>query len=941
MNRSPKEQATTVAGAVHVPNGHFIGRDYNHVEVTFSGVALQALLEELLPLLCSPGAQVADGTVRAQGQLLSINAAQAEALGKYLLTVPHADRTERELHYLARLCIDPAYQQWQRRYTPLAGGYRSAPHLDPRLSEILVRGEGPQRQFERVYLPDIRQALDRHASAVLLAQPGAGKTTVLQRLLLDLALQRLQSHSVSGGAPPRLPLFVRLAAQQPTETPLDFLVRMWRAALPGAHTDAAAEFTQALQRGELCLLCDALNEARRERYAERLADWRDFARELPAGNRLLFTCRSQDYYGELAVQQVEIDPLTAEQIADFCRRYLGSETGEQLWQTLQRDHTALLPLAAIPYYLLMIVESYESAGALPTQRATLFAQFALRLLQREGERRHPDWIDPAAQHWALGELAFAMQTLGEGTEVSRAWAADTLPATVTLPRREALPTPAGALLRLGCAATLLSETPSGGFKFAHHLLQEYFAAEALLRRHQAGADLSALWRVPSGVHEMPPAARGEWDPLPGPPTSGWEQTTILAAGLYPALIAAVQPVNPALAARCWLASSPPSNLRTGEGGVGDANLPAPDGVRQGLQQALLARLGNVAIHLRSRIEAGLLLGHLGDPRFALETIKGVQVILPPMVEIPAATATIGSGWWDRQARQDEKLRHTVTLAAYALGRYPVTNAEYACFMAAGGYEDERYWTAGGQYWLRGEPVPEEEDPVDVLMSTWRQYKNQPEQIDIEIKQGHRTERDRSLWIQRLAWTEQDALRIFRSLYPLQRFHQPRFWKDETFSNPNQPVVGICWYEAIAYTNWLTEVTENRYRLPTEAEWEWASHRNVRRYPWGWRWNENKLNSIENAVLFTTPVGCYPQGATRELIYDLVGNVWEFTSTLWKPYPYNLLDGRENLDVHGMRVQRGGGWAASRKNTRCASRYAGRPNSAVHSLGYRLARTIVC
>ncbi|MEZ4736658.1 MAG: NACHT domain-containing protein [Caldilineaceae bacterium] len=604
MSDSPNVRATTtVGGNVNTQGGHFVGRDYNHVELSFSGAELQTLWTQLVSLLRSTDVRVVDGEIVAQGQTLTVNGAQAEALGNYLLTTQQTDRAERELHYLARLCIDPTYQQWQRRYTPLSGGYRPAPHLDPRFSEILVRGEGPQRQIERVYLPDIRDALDRHASAVLLAQPGAGKTTVLQRLLLDLALQRLQSHSVSANPPPRLPFFVRLAAQQPTETPLDFLTRMWRTALPGAHSDAAAELTGALQRGELCLLCDALNEARRERYRERMDDWRDFARDLPAGNRLLFTCRSQDYYGELAVQQVEIDPLTAEQIADFSQRYLGADKGAHLWQTLQNDHAPLLDLAAIPYYLLMIVEVYDADGALPTQRVRLFEQFTERLLKREAEKRHPDWIDWPAQHWALGELAFAMQTLGEGTEVSREWAANTLPAMVTLPRGEPVATPAGALLRLGCAATLLSETPAGGFKFAHHLLQEYFAAEALLRRQQQGEDLSGLWRVASGVREMPPAQRGQWDPLPGPPTSGWEQTTILAAGLFPALIDAVQPVNPALAARCLLAGTPPPNLPAPSGLPGEELYPHP---------ASLAPSGLPGEELHpSRAPTGILLPSLG------------------------------------------------------------------------------------------------------------------------------------------------------------------------------------------------------------------------------------------------------------------------------------------------------------------------------------------
>ncbi len=127
----------------------------------------------------------------------------------------------------------------------------------------------------------------------------------------------------------------------------------------------------------------------------------------------------------------------------------------------------------------------------------------------------------------------------------------------------------------------------GKVKFTHHLMQGYFAAEALLRRLKEGRDLTKLWLVPSGVNEMPSAQRGEWDPLSGPPTSGWEETTILAAGLYPELYDAVRPVNPALAARCLLESNAES-----------------DEVRTRLSQAdLLERLASVAIHARSRIEA--------------------------------------------------------------------------------------------------------------------------------------------------------------------------------------------------------------------------------------------------------------------------------------------------------------------------------------------------
>ncbi len=91
-----------------------------------------------------------------------------------------------------------------------------------------------------------------------------------------------------------------------------------------------------------------------------------------------------------------------------------------------------------------------------------------------------------------------------------------------------------------------------------------------------------------------------------------------------------------------------------------------------------------------------------------QAIKGKQVILPPMVKIAGGEAKTGSGFWDvvlRRGFGDEFPRHKVVLTDYAIGRFPVTNAEYDCFMKAGGYKDERYWTEGGRNWRRGEKVP--------------------------------------------------------------------------------------------------------------------------------------------------------------------------------------------------------------------------------------------
>ncbi|RLT43615.1 MAG: NACHT domain-containing protein [Chloroflexi bacterium] len=892
---------TFVGGDVRARN--FIGRDQYNIELHFSGAQLQDIREQLLPLLRRPDVSIADGLVSSRNDSLAIDTATADALGRYLAAQPLADAQQREEAYLVRLCLDAGLRRIYSRYVPLSGGYRPVRELSPTYSRILVRGDGPQRTIERVRLDDIRQALDEHPAFILLAQPGAGKTTVLQRLALEMALARLQE-----GDDARLPLFVRLAAQKPDEAPLDFLARVWQEEAPGLHADAKGEIAIALRQGRLCLLCDALNEARRENYQQRMQEWADFARRLPTGNRLIFTCRSQDYNGGLAVQQVEVDPLSPEQIQDFARLYLGQEKGAALWRELQSAHADLLDLAAIPYYLLLMTEAYAAAGALPSHRAGLFASFVERLFKREMEKHHADWVDAAAQNVALGRLAFAMQELGTGTQVEIAWALAAIPPSVRV-EWQTVATAPETILRLGTAANLLALPDGGSLRFIHHLLQEYFAAEEMLRRKRAGEELTRLWRVPSRVEEMPAAERGQWDPLPEPPTSGWEQTTILASGLYPALIDAVQPVNPALAARCLLELGDDSDA----------------GQKERSQTALLERLGTIAIHLRSRMEAGLLLGRLGDPRFPVETVNGVKVILPQMVEIAGGQAEIGSDTDDAEADDDERPRHSVELAAYAIGRYPVTNAEYACFMNAGGYEEDRYWSVGGKYWLRGESVPGEDDPADSYI---RMLQRRLRDYSSEIGR----------WVERGLMTYGDVAAQVHEWFPRgEAVREPRYWVDGALNNPSQPIVGVCWYEAVAYAKWLSEVTGTTYLLPSEPEWEWAARRGGCVFPWGRGWDETKLNSLEGCVV-PMPVGGYLQGATPDGIHDLAGNVWEWTATRYTVYPYDPDADLENLDATGVRILRGGQWLANRKHERCADRDGNDAWFLFSHNGFRLART---
>jgi hypothetical protein len=231
-----------IAGSVQA-NRDFIGRDnILNVTIQLSASELHALTETLLGLLAAPDVQLRANGVSAGERALQVSPAMADALRQFLDATPGQSDAERARQYLAHLCVNPDFQRWQQRYVTLAGGYRAAPELTPAYSAILVRGEGPQRQIVRVPLPDIRTALERHPRFILLAQPGAGKTTVLQRMALDSALAYLQ-----GQPEARLPLFVRLASQGAQETPHEFLARQWREQMPGSPVDAPSELRSMLR----------------------------------------------------------------------------------------------------------------------------------------------------------------------------------------------------------------------------------------------------------------------------------------------------------------------------------------------------------------------------------------------------------------------------------------------------------------------------------------------------------------------------------------------------------------------------------------------------------------------------------------------------------------------------------------------------------------------
>jgi formylglycine-generating enzyme required for sulfatase activity len=205
------------------------------------------------------------------------------------------------------------------------------------------------------------------------------------------------------------------------------------------------------------------------------------------------------------------------------------------------------------------------------------------------------------------------------------------------------------------------------------------------------------------------------------------------------------------------------------------------------------------------------------------------------------------------------------------------------------------------------------------------------------RQGRITSQQADFW-EEIADMDDEAFEaLLDEWYPPGRQTQPAFWNNEAFNNPAQPVVGVCWYEARAYCAWLSAQTGQPFRLPTEAEWEAAARgRAGRRYAYGDEFDASRCNAFETHVRRTTPIGVFPGGETPEGFIDMTGNIWDWTGSLFQPYPYAADDGREDPAGDARRVVRGGSWNGGQTNARAAYRYFNAPDSRNFNIGFRLA-----
>ena len=781
---------------------------------------------------------------------------------------------------------------------------------------------------------------------VLLGPPGSGKSSLLRHSELDNARTVLAASAAADPTHGPVTFFVALNSYgtrgaDPPPRPLDWLRERWAAENPDLPP-----LDTLLRQRRVTLLLDALNEMP-QAGPEPLRCWKTFLAELTQrhpGNRVIFSCRSLDYSAtlsspDLPVPQVRIEALSDDQIQEFLQLYCPDHHAA-LWRNLA--NSPQLEVLRSPYFLKLLV-AQTTAGEIPEGRAALFGGFARHALQREIEADHllfqpgallgerdrqrfgqpRNWKTPheLPRHGLLfaklSHLAFEMQARRQPGEAAQ----------VRIDHRDALDLlaheRADDVLKAGEALGVLEEDLGRDeVLYVHQLLQEYFAAR-WLATHPEPRWVQVEWRADRVSPTLSETLAGlvDSDPLPPLPGTGWEETAVLAAALADrpdAFVTNLVAAHLALAGRC--AAQP--------------DVAVSDDLKDRIRQALIERTQDSAADLRTRIAAGLALGELGDPRWQRCRGPHGDYLLPPLIAIPGGTYTIGS---DEGLYEDEAPAYAVDLQPFQLGRFPVTHAEYALFVKAGGYEDERWWdTDAAQAWRRGDST------AAGAKQQWREARQYVQANFATLRDWHRQGRITSKqvddWEQIARMDDGKFEALLEQWYPPGRQTRPAFWNDDAFNNPAQPVVGVCWFEARAYCAWLSAQTGQPFRLPTEAEWEAAARGPPgRRYAYGDEFDATLCNAFETHVRRTTPVGVFPGGETPDELIDLTGNSWDWTGSLYQPYPYVAADGREDPAGLAPLLVGGGAWSDFQASARAACRDYDAPGYRDGGIGFRLAR----
>ncbi len=828
-----------------------------------------------------------------------------------------------------------------------------------------------QREAERI---SAQEMVNRQGKLLIMGDPGSGKSTFVKHLTYLMAqaglsetpeawLERLGDWERGVLLPVRIELRQAAAfAKENASSTMPLVLGYVRHAL---EEWGIPRFWDTLNNllsedtAQVLFLLDGLDEVPTDQR-QQIVDAVNALCSLYPQQRYVVTCRPYAYVGQpwklQGFHEVTLAPFSTEQIDRFIENWYeqlaareripadeAREKARSLKQAVRRRD--LLGLAERPLLMTVMAQLHAYKGKLPEDRTQLYADAVDLLLERWESR-----IDTGGVLEYLAIPGLKMSDLKSGLY------AVAYEAHRSSPNREETADIGEEQLRRWLAPFL-----NGSWDKAGEFIEFIRERAGLLIRHKTNA-----YTFPHRSFQEYLAAC-HWLSLPDYPGTAarlmsedwdrWREVFVLSAGyaartdrlgLALAALNALMPENyregaPVEAYQARLAELTAQALIE-IGLVGVRREAVGKSILKRAQDWLVAALQADTLTPLERAEAGRALAKLGDPRPGV-----LEMSAAAFVHIPAGRFVVGTRQQDIPelmkkygGEQDwyeiEIYQHELILDDYWITRYPVTNAQFWQFVGAGGY-----------------------DRADLWVEAW----------------------EAGIW-------ENGKVRSWKN-------DEPRavpYDYGEPFNLPNHPVVGVTWYEALAYTRWLdgelknasgqgavdsttkgewmfwNAVASGKYRvtLPSEAEWEKSARGGLqipyprspfpssqsatfqltnpqfinnphpaRIYPWGDKITPDHANYRDTGLGTTNAVGAFPKGASPYDVLDLSGNVWEWTLSCYKK---NFIGPTgENKDLQSSnaeaRVLSGGAFSSSHALVRCAARGKNIPHGTRRVIGFRV------
>lgn len=631
-------------------------------------------------------------------------------------------KTRREYEIVYLQAIGQRYDHWRHLYTDMAATAQIEEQkvklkaaarariemrhtIHHQIDHSLDADKGKTIKTET--LDELREGLRTYRRVALIGDPGAGKTTTLERLAYEYASAAAEETAEPYKEP--LPLFVRLGAY----TGEDFTAFL--------HSSFSGLNLRDYLPNRAILLLDGLNEMPPAHHPL-LEAWLVDHPDVP----VIVSCRKLDYVErKLPLTRIDVSPLDLERVRMFMGNYLEDEDRDKLfwalagyearriWAWYQRATKGagyqnffsaedtpgydweperkslyairlrlreqltlpdMLGVVTNPFLLSIVIEIFALSGEQPHNKGDLFGRFVALLMEERGKTAiRPDrpWIAEERQLAALAALAYRMQNERTGTSIGIDVVLETFQQAV--PEFEAK-----LLLYFAISAGILEQSDT--IRFSHQLLQDYFAA------CEMGEDLR---RGVPATRYFPSEDR--WVP------TGWDETALLLAGMEGDATRVVEwltPVQPDLAYRIVMESGTPCHPLT----IQKLYEPAEDARRSPYAVAEWGRLNH-----ETDKRLGVALRPDGLPNFA-------------WCDVRAGTFKYG-----------EKNEPCDMAYDFKIAKYPVTFIQFQTFLKSGEYPDERWW----------ERMP-------------YRYKRQP--MAEQLQPYHNHPRDNVSWYQAVAFT---------------------------------------------------------------------------------------------------------------------------------------------------------------------------------------------